>query len=33
LGLFTEEEDIKLKELKELKVSKENPYILENIED
>jgi hypothetical protein len=28
-GIFTEEEDIKLKELKELKVSEENPYILE----
>jgi hypothetical protein len=32
-GTFTEEEDIKLKELKELKVSKENPYILASIED
>ena len=29
-GIFTEEED---KELKEVKVSKENPYILETIED
>jgi hypothetical protein len=32
-GIFTEKKDIKLKGLKELKVSKENPYILESIED